>query len=68
MAYEQTKAFAHELAQRLEDEHPELVLSNMRRELRPGKVLIDWSQNDHHKTTVGVYSLRAKARPTVSTR
>lgn len=39
----------------------------MQKELRKGKVLIDWSQNDEHKTTVNVYSLRAKAQPTVST-
>ena len=67
VSYEQTKPFAHDLALRLERDHRDLVVSKMRRTLRPGKVLIDWSQNDDHKTTVGVYSLRAKARPTVST-
>jgi bifunctional non-homologous end joining protein LigD len=41
-------------------------VSRMSKELRPGKVLVDWSQNDEHKTTVNVYSLRAKERPTVS--
>ena len=46
---------------------PELVVSVMRKDLRPGKVFVDWSQNDEHKTTVAVYSLRAKERPTVST-
>ena len=46
--------------------HPKLVVSNMAKELRRGKVLIDWSQNDEHKTTVSVYSLRARPRPTVS--
>ena len=46
---------------------PALVVSEMRRDLRPGKVFIDWSQNDEHKTTVCVYSLRARERPTVST-
>ncbi|MDQ3646799.1 MAG: ATP-dependent DNA ligase, partial [Actinomycetota bacterium] len=46
---------------------PDEVVSSMKKDLRPGKVLIDWSQNDEHKTTVSVYSLRAKARPTVST-
>ena len=65
--YEKTKPFALALAQRLEREHPDLVVSRMQKELRKGKVLIDWSQNDEHKTTVNVYSLRAKATPTVST-
>src|SRR5688572_24317596 len=51
----------------MEDEHPDRVVSKMRKSLRKGKVLIDWSQNDDHKTTVNVYSLRAKAQPTVST-
>ncbi len=65
--YDKTKAFAHALAQRLEREHPKMIVSRMQKSLRKGKVLIDWSQNDDHKTTVNVYSLRAKARPTVST-
>ena len=65
--YEKTKPFALALAQRLEREHPDLVVSRMQKELRKGKVLIEWSQNDEHKTTVNVYSLRAKATPTVST-
>jgi bifunctional non-homologous end joining protein LigD len=65
--YEITKQVAHEVAERLERDHPELVVSKMTRSLRPGKVLIDWSQNDDHKTTVAVYSLRARTRPTVST-
>jgi bifunctional non-homologous end joining protein LigD len=67
VTYEKTKAFAHALAERLEREHPEEVVSRMQKALRKGKVLIDWSQNDEHKTTVNVYSLRAKSRPTVST-
>jgi bifunctional non-homologous end joining protein LigD len=66
-AYAQTKPFAKGLAQVLERRHPELVVSDMRKSLRPGKVLIDWSQNDEHKTTVSVYSLRARERPTAST-
>ena len=45
---------------------PELVVSRMTKRLRPGKVLVDWSQNDAHKTTVTVYSVRARERPTVS--
>ena len=66
-SYDETKPFAKALAELLEKQHPEHVVSTQKKELRPGKVLIDWSQNDEHKTTVNVYSLRAKARPTVST-
>jgi len=65
--YEKTKTFAHTLAGRLEEEHPDEVVSNMKKSSRQGKVFIDWSQNDDHKTTVSVYSLRAKEQPTVST-
>jgi bifunctional non-homologous end joining protein LigD len=65
--YAQTKPFAHGIAQVLERRHPELVVSDMKKTLRKGKVLVDWSQNDEHKTTVNVYSLRARERPTVST-
>jgi bifunctional non-homologous end joining protein LigD len=65
--YRATKPFAQGVAQVLERRHPELVVSEMRKDRRPGKVLIDWSQNDEHKTTVSVYSLRARDRPTVST-
>jgi bifunctional non-homologous end joining protein LigD len=67
ISYEQTKSFAHALARLLEQEHRELVVSEMKKEVRTGKVFIDWSQNDEHKTTIGVYSLRARERPTVST-
>ena len=67
VTYEDTKPFAKALAEMLERLHPTLVVSNMRKSLREGKVLVDWSQNDAHKTTVCVYSLRAKERPTVST-
>jgi bifunctional non-homologous end joining protein LigD len=65
--YEQTKAFAHALARLLEHEHPELVVSDMKKAARTNKVFVDWSQNDQHKTTISVYSLRARERPTVST-
>jgi bifunctional non-homologous end joining protein LigD len=65
--YEATKPFAHALARLLENEHRELVVSDMKKELRKGKVFVDWSQNDEHKTTISVYSLRARERPTVST-
>ena len=62
-----TKALSNALARHLEAEHPKLIVSSQKKELRRGKVLIDWSQNDEHKTTVCVYSLRARERPTVST-
>jgi len=65
--YGKTKPFAHGLARLLEDRHRELIVSVMKKEVRTGKVFIDWSQNDRHKTTVGVYSLRARERATVST-
>jgi bifunctional non-homologous end joining protein LigD len=65
--YADTKPFAHGIAQLLERRLPELVVSDMRKDLRAGKVLVDWSQNDEHKTTVNVYSLRAREHPTVST-
>jgi bifunctional non-homologous end joining protein LigD len=64
--YPETKSFAHELARKLEQEHPDLVVSDMKKSLRKNKIFVDWSQNDQHKTTVAVYSLRAKDRPTVS--
>jgi bifunctional non-homologous end joining protein LigD len=62
-----TKALSHALARHLEAQHPKLIVSQQRKDLRKGKVLIDWSQNDENKTTVCVYSLRARDRPTVST-
>jgi len=65
--YALTKLISKGLAQKLEREHPELVVHMQRKALREGKVLIDWSQNDQYKTTVNVYSLRARSRPTVST-
>jgi bifunctional non-homologous end joining protein LigD len=55
------------VAELLEARMPELVVSRMTKKLRPGKVLVDWSQNDQHKTTANVYSVRARERPTVST-
>lgn len=67
VTYAATKPFARGLAERLEREHPEMVVSKMQKQLRAGKVFVDWSQNDRHKTTVCVYSLRAKDYPTVST-
>jgi bifunctional non-homologous end joining protein LigD len=65
--YEQTKSLAHAVARLLEQEHPELVVSDMKKAVRTNKVFVDWSQNDQHKTTISVYSLRAREHPTVST-
>jgi bifunctional non-homologous end joining protein LigD len=67
VTYDETNPFAKAVARRLEDETPDEVTSNMRKAERRGKVFIDWSQNNQHKTTVAVYSLRARPRPTVST-
>lgn len=65
--FEDTKPFAHAIAQILERQHPDRVVSRMKKELRGGKVFIDWSQNARHKTTIAAYSLRARESPTVST-
>jgi bifunctional non-homologous end joining protein LigD len=59
-------AAAHELARHLEAEHPDLVVSDMKKSLRAGKVFVDWSQNNGAKTTVAPYSLRGRERPTVA--
>jgi bifunctional non-homologous end joining protein LigD len=67
VTYAETKPFARQVAELLEQRLPELVVSRMTKRLRGGKVLVDWSQNDDHKTTVSVYSVRARERPTVST-
>jgi bifunctional non-homologous end joining protein LigD len=67
VTYDVTKPFAHAVARVLEARHPQLIVSDMKKTLRVGKVFVDWSQNDDHKTTINVYSLRAKERPTVST-
>src|ERR1700736_2951245 len=67
VTFDQTKDVSRALAQLLEREHGNLVTSNMSKALRKGKVFVDWSQNDEHKTTICVYSLRAKEEPTVST-
>jgi len=65
--FDATKLFSHALAQLLQQDHPDLVLSEMSKAARTGKIFVDWSQNDEHKTTVAVYSLRAREHPTVST-
>lgn len=65
--YNQTKALAHKIAQTIEAKYPDQVVSKMNKKLRSGKVFIDWSQNDEHKTTICAYSLRAKEEPRVST-
>jgi len=66
-AYEQTKPFAKAIAQLLEKQTPDEVVSKMKKAERKGKVFVDWSQNHARKTTIAVYSLRARERPTVST-
>ena len=63
---EQVSAVAHELARALEADHPELVVSDMKKALRDGKVLVDWSQNSGNKTTITPYSLRGRSHPTVA--
>ena len=67
ITYVETKVVSKGLAQLFEKQHPDLAVHKQLKELRTGRVLIDWSQNDQYKTTVNVYSLRARSRPTVST-
>jgi bifunctional non-homologous end joining protein LigD len=67
VTYETTKPYARAVAQLLEKRDPNRVTSVMAKEKRKGKVFVDWSQNDQKKTTVAVYSLRAREHPTVST-
>jgi len=67
VSFDRSGPFAKSVAQYLERETPKQIVSKMTKSLRKGKVFVDWSQNDAHKTTVCVYSLRAKERPTVST-
>jgi bifunctional non-homologous end joining protein LigD len=63
---DQISEFAHELARALEADHPELAVSDMKKTLRAGKVLVDWSQNNAAKTTIVPYSLRGRLHPTVA--
>jgi bifunctional non-homologous end joining protein LigD len=67
VTYDETAAFALATATRLQEQTPTQVVTKMKKEVRAGKVLIDWSQNEGHKTTVCPYSLRARPTPTVST-
>jgi len=67
LSYETTKPFAKAIAQLLEKQTPDLVVSKMKKVERGGKVFVDWSQNHRSKTTIAVYSLRARERPTAST-
>ena len=66
VTYDETKPFAKAVAETMESGMPDRVVARMTKSLRKGKVLVDWGQNDRHKTTVCVYSLRANERPTVS--
>jgi bifunctional non-homologous end joining protein LigD len=65
-SFDRTKQFAHAMALMFERENPGEVVSLMKKDLRKGKVFVDWSQNDEHKTTACVYTLRARTEPTVS--
>ena len=67
LTHEDAAAFALAVGQLLEKQQPKRVVTTMAKAVRPGKVFVDWSQNNRHKTTVAVYSLRARPRPTVST-
>jgi bifunctional non-homologous end joining protein LigD len=67
VTFDETKTFAHAVAQTLERRMEGRVVSIMAKAVRAGRVFVDWSQNDQHKTTIGVYSLRAREHPTVST-
>ncbi|MEN6385937.1 MAG: non-homologous end-joining DNA ligase [Phycisphaerales bacterium] len=66
VTFEQTGSFAKTVAQIMEKHFPDLVVSKMNKDLRKGKVFVDWSQNSRHKTTATVYTLRARSQPTVS--
>ncbi len=65
--HEHASSFALAVAQVLENQDPKRVTSVMKKQLRKGKIFVDWSQNSHHKTTIAAYSLRARPTPTVST-
>jgi bifunctional non-homologous end joining protein LigD len=67
VSYDTTKPFAKAIAQLLEKQTPDKVVSKMKKVEREGKIFVDWSQNHQSKTTIAVYSLRARERPTVST-
>ena len=67
VSYDVTKPFAKAIAQLLEKQTPDLVVSKMKKVEREGKIFVDWSQNHRSKTTIAVYSLRARERPTAST-
>jgi bifunctional non-homologous end joining protein LigD len=67
ISYDETKPFAKAIAQLLEKQTPDKVVSKMKKVEREGKIFVDWSQNHPSKTTIAVYSLRARGRPTAST-
>jgi bifunctional non-homologous end joining protein LigD len=67
VTFDDTKSFSRQVADTMAAHRPSHVTSNMRKDLRVGRVLVDWSQNDRHKTTVAAYSLRARSRPNAST-
>jgi bifunctional non-homologous end joining protein LigD len=67
VGFDETRDFALALGQVLERQRPDLVTTNMAKEVREGRVFVDWSQNTFSKTTIAVYSLRARPRPMAST-
>jgi bifunctional non-homologous end joining protein LigD len=67
VTHDDAAAFANAVGTLLEKQHPDFVTTTMTKAIRPGKVFVDWSQNNRHKTTIAVYSLRARPHPTVST-
>jgi bifunctional non-homologous end joining protein LigD len=66
-AVEKTSEYAKAIAEHLAQENPKLITARMAKDLRPGKIFIDWSQNNQYKTTIAPYSLRGRATPTAST-
>jgi bifunctional non-homologous end joining protein LigD len=67
LTHDHASSFALAVGQLLERQHRQRITTTMAKVVRPGKVFIDWSQNNRHKTTIAVYSLRARPEPTVST-
>jgi bifunctional non-homologous end joining protein LigD len=66
-AVERTSEYAKAVAEHLARENPKLIVARMAKDLRPGKIFIDWSQNNQYKTTIAPYSLRGRPTPTAST-
>ena len=67
LTFDDSRDYSHAIAVELAETHPDLIVSKMSKKLRRERVFIDWSQNHDNKTTICVYSLRAREQPTVST-